>query len=91
VNRAQNGSARLRLPTPHCAALRVGDQFMTYLQYQQCVRTGRPPARLPLTPFNPLDPAIMRAAANAVIYPPLTRQIYEQLVSRCRGPMIFGM
>ncbi|HYF07179.1 MAG TPA: hypothetical protein VD970_06120 [Acetobacteraceae bacterium] len=86
----------VNLPTPDCAALMNSTGgFMTYNDYQQYVRMGRappppPPGFGPARPFNPLDPAVMRRAAMAVIYPPLTRAVFDQLVSRCRGRQMFG-
>ena len=80
----------VRLPTPSCDALRSGDGWMTYAEYQQRVRMARASSPRPPGPFNPLDPAVLQRAAMAVLYPPLTRAMFEQLVNRCRSRQIFG-
>jgi hypothetical protein len=78
------------LPTPSCDALRSGSGWISYAEYQQRVRMARSPAARPPGRFNPLDPSVLRRAAMAVLYPPLTRAMFEQLVNRCRSLQIFG-
>ncbi len=91
VQRAQGSrTSRVTLPTPTCASLQTGDGFISYADYRQMARAGRGPAPAAGT-FNPFDVNAMRRAAAAVLYPPLTRAMFDRLVARCRGRQILGM
>jgi len=87
----QTGSStRVRLTAPQCSSLQSGGRFLSYEEYQAMVRMAR---ATPQTsgPVNLFDPNMLRRAAMAALYPPLTRQIFDRLVARCRGRMILGM
>ena len=89
-NRGQNRKAQVSLTLPGCAALQNGSNFLTYEEYMQRVRGARAVSRPAGGSFNPLDPAMLRAAAAAVVYPPLPRAVFDRLVARCRGAQLFG-
>lgn len=90
-SRSQNQRASVPLALPQCDALRNGGgSFMSYAEYMQRVRSVSAPQRAAGAPLNLLDPALLRSAAHAVIYPPLTANIFELLVNRCRSRQIFG-
>ena len=90
-NRGQNRKAQISLPVPGCDAIRDGSGFLSYEQYMQQVRNAQAVQPRPAgAPVNLLDPAMLRAAAAAVVYPPLPRAAYESLVARCRGSQLFG-
>ena len=91
-HRDASRSRTVRLSTPGCDALRRGGDFMSYEEYRLVSTRGLGAAvQRPGVRFNPLDPTVMRQAAMAAIYPPLTRGMFQQLVARCRGRRLFGM
>ncbi len=91
-NRQTNRTMSIPLATPNCAALQRGGDFMTYREYRQLsTQASRPAPRPPAVPFNPLDPNVLRQGAAAVIYPPLTKPMFDRLVARCRGRRLLGM
>ena len=88
---ARNRPQTVRIPAPNASALSNGaGGFLTYAEYQGLVRLGQTQARPTGVPFNPLDPAMLRRAAYSVIYPPLTRAIFDALAARARGRQMLG-
>lgn len=90
-NRGANRRVTLPLPTPACAALQRGGDFMSYQEYRQM--SVRPKVRsfaAAGAPTNLLDLNLTRNAVNAVIYPPLTKEMFDYMVRRCRGQKFFG-
>ncbi len=90
-NRQTNRARSIALPTPSCAALQRGGNFMSYNEYRWLsTQASRPATRALGGAFNPYDPNVLRQAAAAATYPPLTRAMFDRLVARCRGRMLFG-
>ena len=80
------------LPVPSCAALQNGSGgYILYSEYQRMVRMANaPPVGFSPGPIDIFSPDVMRRAVMSVLYPPLTRGMFDQLVARCRTRQYFG-
>ena len=83
----------VNLNTPRCDALWDGQRFMSYEEYNAWRRASATVLSninrsRGIQPGSILDAS---AAVSNVLYPPLTRTVYNRLVSYCRGRRMMAL